>query len=189
MCRFDPETGVPITPAAKAQCVARWKAEESTDELNTSSTGRALSTSTSTGSASSAGSYTDDTQELVRVDYQELERATNGFNKSTHLIGEGGSCLVYEAEVYGHPAAIKVFNEEEGREEWDSKQLNAEIHHLSKFRHPHITRLLAVCFDGPQRCLVLERMEGGALDTRLRNTKLPVLPWRDRARVRPLRQR
>ena len=62
-------------------------------------------------------------------------------------------------------------------------QIQAEIEHLSKVRHPHINKLLAVSFNGPHRCLILEHMNGGALDSRLMNTALPVLEWRDRALV------
>ena len=56
-----------------------------------------------------------------------------------------------------------------------------EIGHLSKARHPHINKLLAVSFNGLYRCLVLDLMEEGALDQRL--CKRPALPWHDRARI------
>ena len=62
-------------------------------------------------------------------------------------------------------------------------QIQAEIEHLSKVRHPHINKLLAVSFNGPHRCLIIEYMNGGALDSRLRNTALPVLEWRDRVLI------
>ncbi len=62
-----------------------------------------------------------------RVDYAVLHKATDGFNERTHLLGCGGSCKVYRAEVYGHVVAIKVFNEEEGQEDWSNKQIEAEI--------------------------------------------------------------
>ena len=49
--------------------------------------------------------------------------------------------------------------------------------------HPHINRLLAVSTNGAYRCLVLEYMGEGALDDRLTNKELPVLQWRQRARI------
>ena len=62
-------------------------------------------------------------------------------------------------------------------------QIHAEIELLCRVRHPHINGLLAVSFNGPHRCLVLELMNGGALDDRLMSTDLPVLQWQDRARI------
>ena len=41
-------------------------------------------------------------------------KSSNSFNKRTHLIGEGASCMVYRGNVYGYPTAIKVFNEDKG---------------------------------------------------------------------------
>jgi serine/threonine protein kinase len=88
---------------------------------------------------------------------------------------------VFKADVYGFTAAIKVFNETGG--EWDDKQIQTEIDYLCRVCHPHINKLLAVSFNGPQRCLVLEHMNGGALDDRLRSTSLPALQWHERAKI------
>ena len=60
-------------------------------------------------------------------------------------------------------------------------QIEAEIALLCDVRHPHINKLLAVSFNGPYRCLVLEYMEGGALDTQLRRP--PMLQWHERMRI------
>ena len=54
---------------------------------------------------------------------------------------------------------------------------------LARTRHPHINKLLALSFNGPYRCLVLDLMDGGALDERLYNRQLPALQWEDRARI------
>ena len=58
----------------------------------------------------------------VRVDYGVLSAATNRFDESRYLVGAGGSCRVFKAEVYGHPVAIKIFNETDGA--WDDKQVS-----------------------------------------------------------------
>ena len=76
---------------------------------------------------------------------------------------------------------VQVFNESDGS--WSDRQINAEIKMLSRARHTHINRILGMSVNGPRRCLILEYMDAGALDVRLRSTRLPVLPWRDRARV------
>ena len=54
---------------------------------------------------------------------------------------------------------------------------------LSRARHANINRILGLSVNGPRRCLILEYMDGGALDVRLRHKRLPVLHWRDRARI------
>lgn len=52
-------------------------------------------------------------------------------------------------------------------EDWDDKQLEAELSVLTTIRHQNICRLYAWSFDGPRRCLVLELMAGGSVDSRL----------------------
>ena len=58
--------------------------------------------------------YVDEEVIAVQVDFKVLCAVTNSFNKRTHLIGEGASCMVYRGNVYGYPTAIKVFNEDKG---------------------------------------------------------------------------
>ena len=86
-------------------------------------------------------------------------------------------------QAFATPTAIKIFDEKEGMEKLDDRLIRAEIDGLSRAKHPNINKLLAVSFDGPNRCLVLEYMDGGALDKRLKDTRLPVLQWRQRARI------
>jgi serine/threonine protein kinase len=90
---------------------------------------------------------------------------------------------VFKAAIFGHPTAIKVFNET--GKAWDDKQIAAEVQLLTNVRHEHLNRLYAICFNGPSRCLVLEYMDGGALDDRLANKKKehPLLEWGERVRV------
>ena len=98
--------------------------------------------------------------------------------------------------------ALQVFNEDGGSwGEWhakrlptacanmhclrfgvaDDRQFRAEIDTLTDIRHPNINKLLAVSFNGPNRCLILELMNGGALDARL--FEQPVLQWHERVRI------
>jgi hypothetical protein len=144
---WDEDGGFALNAAARVHCVSRWRQE--------------------------AGETSDEQEEnelqggaLIRVDYKVLRWATNDFSQQ-HLIGKGGCCKVYKATVYGHECAVKVFNEAAGQEAWDNKQIKTEIAMLTSVRHPHINRLLAASFNGPRRCLLLEYMGGGALDTRL----------------------
>ena len=67
---------------------------------------------------------------------------------------------------------------------WNNNQeFRAEIEILCNVHHPHINRLLAVSTNGPNSCLILEYMDEGSLDARLLDKELPVLQWRQRARV------
>jgi hypothetical protein len=117
----------------------------------------------------------------VRFGYAVLQKATDNFNEAHNLLGRGGCCRVFKGSVSGQIAAIKVFNETGGA--WDDKQIQTEIGMLCRTRHPHINKLLAVSFDGPCRCLILEYMNGGALDDRLSKMDFPVLQWHDRLHI------
>jgi hypothetical protein len=144
---WDEDGGFALNAAARAHCVSRWEQEAS--ETSNEQDEHELQ-----GGA------------LIRVDYKVLREATNDFSQR-HLLGTGGCCKVYKATVYGYECAVKVFNEAAGQEAWDNKQIKTEINTLTSVRHPHINRLLAASFNGPRRCLLLEYMGGGALDTRL----------------------
>jgi hypothetical protein len=167
---WDADGGFPLNDPAREYCVARWK-EGSSSKTNAKE-GR--------GSGN---------RMLIRVDFEVLRKATDGFNVKTHLLGKGGCCKVYRARIYGHVCAVKVFNEAEGQEEWEDRQIQAEIQMLCTVRHPHINRLFAVSFNGAQRCLLLEYMTGGALDDRLQVDKQanaggrPPLRWEEKIRV------
>jgi hypothetical protein len=95
------------------------------------------------------------------VDFDMLKHATNGF-KESQAIGDGGSCTVYRATVDGIPCAIKVLAA--GAAGWEAEQFAAEVNLLRRVHHPNLCRLYASSTNGPSKCLVLELMEGGALD-------------------------
>ena len=116
VCEFDPEEGFALNEAARAFCVARWKS----DSLYGKGDGE--------GDGIGSPSKTPSHHAAIRVDYHTLIEATNSFNEQTNLIGKGASCRVFRGDVYGHPTAIKVFNETAGA--WDDKQIEAEINHL-----------------------------------------------------------
>jgi hypothetical protein len=106
------------------------------------------------------------------VDFDKLKRATNGFEKSQE-IGDGASCTVYRATVDGIPCAIKVLAADAAG--WEAEQFAAEVNLLRRVHHPNLCRLYASSTNGPSKCLVLELMEGGALDNRL--VAQPRLGW------------
>jgi serine/threonine protein kinase len=57
------------------------------------------------------------------------------------------------------------------------EQFSAEVEFLSQIQHKNLCRLYACSTDGPQKCLLLELMDG-ALDSRL--MALPSLGWEQR---------
>ena len=122
--------------------------------------------------------------------YTDLKVCTDNFS-SELCIGTGGSCEVYRGILYGVPVAIKALKPKpkvneatdsatqivekiadesstrQGVEDWDDKQLQAELAVLTAIRHQNICRLYAWSFDGRRRRLVLESMAGGSVDARL----------------------
>jgi hypothetical protein len=164
---WDDVGGFALNDAAREYCAARWREEIVESGTADSVVGRKVGDVAGGKADGVAGG------KLIKVDYAVIRRATNNFSEATHLIGKGGCCQVFKAQVYGHECAIKVFNETEGQEAWDNKQIKTEINMLNAIRHPHINRLLAASFNGPKRCLLLEFMNGGALDVRLRIAREP----------------
>jgi hypothetical protein len=112
------------------------------------------------------------------VDFDMLKHATNGFEASQE-IGDGGSCTVYRATVDGIPCAIKVLAVDAAG--WEAEQFAAEVNLLRRVHHPNLCRLYASSTNGPSKCLVLELMEGGALDNRL--VAQPRLGWQQRVSI------
>jgi hypothetical protein len=147
---FDPDEGVPVNDSAKALCAKQW----TTHDLNSSFIGSAHHT--------------------TKVDYSDLQTATNNFEDS-HKIGVGGSCAVYRGHLFGVPCAIKLLDQ--AASEWEEKQFTAEIDVLTRIKHENICQLYACSTNGPHRCVVLELMDI-ALDNRL--LAEPALGWEQR---------
>jgi hypothetical protein len=166
---FDTKSGLPLNDAACDYCAAMWGDD----------------------SAPLPALPLHDARYGNLVSYAELRVATGKFG-DRHLIGDGGSCKVYRAEVYGVAVAVKVMTENTSRTAqqsverktaeaaWNAKQFQAELELLQSVDHTHITRLLATSDNGPTQALLLEFMEGGALDRRTANKKKPILQWQDR---------
>lgn len=108
--------------------------------------------------------------------FEELERATSGFDPSRKL-GSGGFGAVYRGEQSdGTDVAIKVLDmpEEAGFEE--------EVRVLSKFRHPNLVILMGFARRDSQRILIYELLGGGDVLKRLEKSNAEGVPftWRER---------
>ncbi|PQQ21843.1 putative LRR receptor-like serine/threonine-protein kinase [Prunus yedoensis var. nudiflora] len=95
------------------------------------------------------------------VSYQELLRATNGFNES-NLLGTGGFGSVYKGTLpNGTEVAVKVFNLElEGA----FKTLDSECEMLSNIRHRNLIKIISSCNEIDFKALVLNYMSNGSLE-------------------------
>lgn len=107
--------------------------------------------------------------ELERISYSELVRATNGFSED-NLIGSGYFAKVYKGVLHDDDrrkvVAVKVLNLQlQGA----SKIFLAECEALRSIRHRNLVKVLTICssidFKGDEfKALVLEFMVNGNLD-------------------------
>ncbi|KAK9939800.1 hypothetical protein M0R45_016486 [Rubus argutus] len=96
-----------------------------------------------------------------RVSYQELLRATDGFNVS-NLLGTGGFGSVYKGTLSdGINVAIKVFNLElEGA--FTSFEVECEM--LTNIRHRNLVKVISCCSQIDFKAIVLNYMPNGSLE-------------------------
>ncbi|TYJ16102.1 hypothetical protein E1A91_A10G227800v1 [Gossypium mustelinum] len=103
----------------------------------------------------------------LRVSYQELLEATNGFS-APNLLGEGAFGTVYKGILYQHknPIVVKVLNLQNVEA---IKSFEVECEALRKIRHRNLVKVITSCssvdFKGNHfKAIVLEFMANGSLD-------------------------
>ncbi|WCJ37144.1 Receptor kinase-like protein Xa21 [Euphorbia peplus] len=118
-------------------------------------------------SSSSLSSRTSWMDLHVKLSYQDLHRATNGFS-SDNLIGSGSFGTVYKGclDVIDRPIAIKVLKLHQKNA---FKTLLAECNVLKNVKHRNLVKLLSYCSSLDYRqnefkALIFEFMENGSLD-------------------------
>jgi hypothetical protein len=130
------------------------------------------------------GSLDDEQSQPARVSLAYLEQCTDKFSVERRL-GQGAFGLVYEGVDPTNGLVFGVKHLVRGEAMLRSAQ--REIQVLSRFRHPHIVRLLGYtppAADGDPPCLVYELAKKGALDKALHDdTVAGELTWRMRVRV------
>ncbi|XP_024923455.2 serine/threonine-protein kinase-like protein ACR4 isoform X2 [Ziziphus jujuba] len=97
--------------------------------------------------------------------YEELERATNGF-KEESLVGKGSFSDVFRGTLKdGTVVAVK--RARMSRNMQNSKEFHTELDLLSRLNHAHLLNLLGYCEEGGERLLVYEFMAHGSLHQHL----------------------
>ncbi|KAK2634738.1 hypothetical protein Ddye_029530 [Dipteronia dyeriana] len=113
-----------------------------------------------------ASSKTPLGEEYLKVSYDELLKATDGFS-SNNLLGVGSFGSVYKGMLHQNLVAVKVFNLERFGA---SKSFIAECDILSKIRHRNLLKIITACSsinfkDGDFKALVFDFMENGSLES------------------------
>ncbi|XP_026398484.1 putative receptor-like protein kinase At3g47110 [Papaver somniferum] len=114
------------------------------------------------------------------VSYNELFKATNGFNNSTNLLGVGSFGTVFKGILHqdeSRPVAVKVPHL---HQKGATKSFMAECDALRKVRHRNLLKIVTCCssidFQGnPFKALVFEFMANGNCWKKLENWLHPVI--------------
>jgi serine/threonine protein kinase len=98
-----------------------------------------------------------------------------GRYRITRVIGSGGMGRVYEAQDEQLPRKVALKGLHRGGSAASpSKRFEREARALSRMGHHHIASIIDSTFEGEQRVLVLEYVEGGTIGDRIRSNRLPV---------------
>ncbi|MED6109217.1 hypothetical protein PIB30_031422 [Stylosanthes scabra] len=115
------------------------------------------STSTNSGTIAYAGSAKIFT-------LNEIEKATNSFS-STRILGEGGFGLVYKGGLNdGRDVAVKILKRDDRH---GSREFLAEVEMLSRLHHRNLVKLIGICIEKQNRCLVYELVPNGSVESHL----------------------
>ncbi|GFQ71217.1 hypothetical protein TNCT_292591 [Trichonephila clavata] len=126
--------------------------------------------------------------DIMRIAYEDIRKATDGFNKD-RILGKGGFGTVYRGEWKGTSVAIKILTPKHSSDDPSQqlvsiKQSLNELNILKTCRFDHILPLYAVSLDGENPCLIYQLMVNGSLEDRLLlKNNTPPLTWSQRSHI------
>ncbi|MCO5607962.1 hypothetical protein L7F22_062164 [Adiantum nelumboides] len=116
----------------------------------------------------------------VILSLKELLDATNKFSDA-NIIGSGGSCTVYKGVLSNNMVvAVKKLDSLSHQEGQTSFVSESTV--LGQIRHRNLARILGTLSTKHMKCLILEYISNGTLDTHLHNDAC-VLSWDRRFQV------
>ncbi|XP_065849372.1 uncharacterized protein [Euphorbia lathyris] len=139
--------------------------------------GSAMS-SASLSFGSSIAPYTGSAKTFSTID---MERATNSFHDS-RIIGEGGFGRVYGGVLEdGTQVAVKVLKRDDQQ---GGREFLAEVEMLSRLHHRNLVKLIGICAEERNRCLVYELVPNGSVESHLHGVDKESAPLDWDARIK-----
>lgn len=94
----------------------------------------------------------------------DIEKATDNYNPS-RILGEGGFGRVYSGTLEdGTVVAVKVLKRDDQQ---GGREFLAEIEMLSRLHHRNLVKLIGICIEERNRCLVYELIPNGSVESHL----------------------
>ncbi|KAK1417404.1 hypothetical protein QVD17_26531 [Tagetes erecta] len=112
----------------------------------------------------------------------DIEKATDNFNESG-VLGEGGFGRVYSGVLEdGTKVAVKVLKRDDQQ---GGREFLAEVEMLSRLHHRNLVRLLGICTEERNRCLVYELIPNGSVESHLHGIDKETAPldWGARMKI------
>ncbi|KAI5063766.1 hypothetical protein GOP47_0022313 [Adiantum capillus-veneris] len=138
-----------------------------------------MGSSTSISFTSSIAAYVSTARTFTFV---ELDRATGRF-RSDNVIGEGGFGRVYSGVLEdGQKVAVKVLTRDN---QHGGKEFIAEVEMLSRLHHRNLVKLIGICTEEHNRCLVYELIPNGSVESHLHgiDKETSTLDWEARMKI------
>lgn len=120
-----------------------------------------MPSSTSFSFVSSMAAYTGSAKTFTPA---ELEKATDRFS-SRNVLGEGGFGRVYRGVLEdGTKVAVKVLTRDDHQ---GGREFMAEVEMLSRLHHRNLVKLIGICTEEHNRCLIYELVPNGSVESHL----------------------